>query len=240
MGMRLLFKVEAVFDVSGRVCVIVPAIPEALEFGVRAKDLIELRTPAGRTFETYIASIELAKPRDGGPCRAVIMLPRDITKPDVPIGTEVWFNQTHAVISKTVEMFRKAPNVSDDEMYRKMIAAGIKPKRAARLVEFLPIAYCRLILAHTGVRFSSMFRRRRHDGSLLHEQMLTSETLWTEVTAFARAEQGSGVPGKDLLAIAARSAEFDAVNQLLNRGARPQDVVLSSVVLTWPEEGPTP
>jgi hypothetical protein len=58
--------------------------------------------------------------------------------------------------------------------------------------------------------------------------------------SFARAEQGRGVAGKDLLAIASHSAEFDAVNQLLNRGADPEDVVLSTAVLRWPAEGPTP
>ena len=36
------------------------------------------------------------------------------------------------------------------------------------------------------------------------------------------------------------SAEFDAVNKLLNRGSKPEDIVLSTTVLMWPEEGPTP
>jgi len=89
--MQLLFKVEDVFDISGRGCVIVPAIPAGLDFRIRAKDPIELRTPGGRVLETHIASIELAKPQDGSGCRMVIMLPRGIDKGDVPTGTEVWF-----------------------------------------------------------------------------------------------------------------------------------------------------
>ena len=70
---------------------IVPAIPEGLDFKIRAKQQIELRTPSGRILQTHIASIELAKPKDGSPCRMVIMLPPDIAKQDVPAGTEVWF-----------------------------------------------------------------------------------------------------------------------------------------------------
>ena len=58
--MRLFFKVEDVFHVSGRGCVIVPAIPENLDFKVRTKDQIELRTPDGRILQTHIASVELA------------------------------------------------------------------------------------------------------------------------------------------------------------------------------------
>ena len=91
MAMRLLFKVEDAFYISERGVAIVPAIPKDLDFRVRANDELELRTPDGRVFQTHIASIELAKPIDGSPCHAVIMLPPDIAKQDVPTGTEVWF-----------------------------------------------------------------------------------------------------------------------------------------------------
>jgi hypothetical protein len=85
-----------------------------------------------------------------------------------------------------------------------------------------------------------MFRRRQRNGSLSHEQALASEPLWAEIMSFAMAEQAAGVAGKDLLAIASHSAEFDAVNQLLNRGAKPEDIALSTAVLMWREEWPTP
>lgn len=88
--MKLLLKVEHVFDISGRGCVIVPAIPEDLDFRIRANDRIQLRTPAGQVFDTTIASIELAKQSNGRPCRMAIMLPRSILKQDVPPGSEVW------------------------------------------------------------------------------------------------------------------------------------------------------
>ena len=102
------------------------------------------------------------------------------------------------------------------------------------------MTYCRSILAGTGPRFSDMFQRRQQDGSLSPERILGSEPVWTEIMSFAKAEQSRGVTTTDLLAIASRSAEFDAVNQLLNRGANPEDIALSTVVLAWPEEGPTP
>ena len=88
--MRLLFKVEDVLDISGRGRVIAPVIPDGSDFKIRAKDRIQLRTPDGRVLETHIASIELLKPQDGGPCRMAIMLPCDLVQQDVPTGTEVW------------------------------------------------------------------------------------------------------------------------------------------------------
>jgi hypothetical protein len=87
--LRLLFKVEDVFDITGRGCVLAPVVPDGLDFKIRAEDRIQLRTPFGRLFDTHIASIELLKMRNG-PCRMAIMLPRDFTKNDVPVGTEIW------------------------------------------------------------------------------------------------------------------------------------------------------
>jgi hypothetical protein len=56
--------------------------------------------------------------------------------------------------------------------------------------------------------------------------------------AFARSEVEHGVPGKDLLALAAGSAEFDVANQLLNRGAKLSDLAFAPALLLWPDDGP--
>jgi hypothetical protein len=89
-AMLILFKVEDVFEISGRGCVITPVIPADAAFKIRAKDPIQLRTPDGRVLDTHIAALEFLKPQDGGACRTAIMLPRDLVKRDVPSGTEVW------------------------------------------------------------------------------------------------------------------------------------------------------
>ena len=146
---------------------------------------------------------------------------------------------TVEVISRAVNIFRESPDSSDYEIYLRVVAAGVEPRHAARLVEFLPMAYCRLILAGTGTRFSDKFQRRLHDGTLSPERTLADESAWTEVMRFVKTEHGR-FTGSELIAVAAHSAEFDAVNQLLNRGAKPEDIALTTTVLAWPEEGPTP
>jgi translation elongation factor EF-Tu-like GTPase len=91
--MRLLFKVEDVFEISGRGCVIMTSIPAESVFKIRLKDQIQLRTPDGRVFDTQIAGIEFAHgtKQDGSKVsRMAIILPRNIPKEDVPSGTEVW------------------------------------------------------------------------------------------------------------------------------------------------------
>jgi hypothetical protein len=70
------------------------------------------------------------------------------------------------------------------------------------------------------------------------EQPLSSEPVWDAAVAFAHAEVERGVSGQDLLAVAARSAEFDAANQLLNKGSKLENIKFTVPVLGWPENGP--
>jgi hypothetical protein len=86
MGRRLLV-VASTFTVKGRGLVLVPGIlPEGDEC-FRPGDPIVLRKPDGSTVATRIDALELlcANPR-----RDVVILLKELTKPDVPVGTEVW------------------------------------------------------------------------------------------------------------------------------------------------------
>lgn len=90
--MTFLFKIEEVFEISGRGCVIVPAIDEGADFKIRARDAIQLRTPEGHTLNTQIGSVEFLKQAVGA-CRMAILLPTDVQKKDVPKGTDVFLIQ---------------------------------------------------------------------------------------------------------------------------------------------------
>jgi translation elongation factor EF-Tu-like GTPase len=85
--------VEDTFSVSGRGCVLVPAVRRSsLDFRLRAKDLIQLRTPDGHVLDTYVAGIEMLC----GPAvkdRMAFLLPNNVTQHDVPKGTEIWLTQ---------------------------------------------------------------------------------------------------------------------------------------------------
>ena len=89
--MRLILKVEDVFDIAGRGLTLAPAIPTNLGFEIRPKDRIQLRTPNGRILDTQIASFSFGTPIGGGRTIVAIELPSGIARDDVPIGSEVWF-----------------------------------------------------------------------------------------------------------------------------------------------------
>jgi hypothetical protein len=145
---------------------------------------------------------------------------------------------TVELISIAVAIFREMPNSSDEEVFRKLVGTGVERQYAARLVEFLPMAYGRMLLGKAGVHFSEMFQRTIPSDDLTAERSLSSEPVWKEVVSFVQAEAGRGVSKEDALAVAGRSAELDAANQLLKRGSKPEDLILTTALLKWPQEGP--
>jgi hypothetical protein len=86
-----LFTVADRFQIEGRGCVLVPGLscePGAPNINRGAR--IRLRTPSGREFDTFIKDIEMITYRKvPEKITAPICLPRDITKDDVPVGTDV-------------------------------------------------------------------------------------------------------------------------------------------------------
>jgi len=140
-------------------------------------------------------------------------------------------------ISKAIVTLRSSPSLNDEGAYRALVRQGIKSWVAARLVEFLPMAYCRLVLRASGARFTDTFQRRGQDGTL-KEQPLWSEPVWQAVMEFARAEVQHGVSAQDLLSVAGRSAEFRAANELLNKGSKLENIAFTVPLLNWPEQGP--
>jgi hypothetical protein len=89
--MRFLCRVEDVFEITGRGCVLTPGVSEATpgDIKVRADDAIELRRPDGSVLHTRIHALEFLDGPGKRSCVPVI-LPPELTKSDVPIGTEIW------------------------------------------------------------------------------------------------------------------------------------------------------
>lgn len=141
-------------------------------------------------------------------------------------------------ISKAVDTLRSGANLEDVTVFRQLVKLGIDRRIAARLIEFLPMVYCRLILTKSALQFPESYRRISADGTFSPPIQLTTEPLWNEAMAFAKAEVGSGKKGRDLLLIAGRSAEFDAANKLLNTGAKLEHIRFDAPTLRWPESGP--
>jgi hypothetical protein len=141
-------------------------------------------------------------------------------------------------IAQAVALLRSRTDLGDVAIYRELARHGVERPIAARLVEFLPMVYCRLIFLKPGLRFPETYRRALSDGTYSPSVSLSGDTLWNEAKKFAEAEIKSGVNGQSLLAIAGRSAEFDAANKMLNNGSKLEDIEFTETVLLWPASGP--
>ena len=89
--MTLLCTVEDVFEIEGRGCVIAPGLDQSTspQIHLRNRDPISLHRPDGSSLNTHIHALEFL---DCSNRRwyVPILLPPNITKADVPIGTTVW------------------------------------------------------------------------------------------------------------------------------------------------------
>jgi hypothetical protein len=98
-----LFTVADTFQIEQRGCVLVPGLPT--EPGapiVRTGARIRLRTPVGREIDTTVKAIELINYRKRPEKICIpVLLPSDVTKNDVPIGTEVF------LLEETYDVFKQ-------------------------------------------------------------------------------------------------------------------------------------
>jgi translation elongation factor EF-Tu-like GTPase len=92
--MILLSKVEDVFEIEGRGCVLVPGIYESVlkNVVVRRGDPIELKKPDGSSVQTHVEAVEVLD-RVDRTNSVVVVLPAEFSKRDIPIGTEIWLRE---------------------------------------------------------------------------------------------------------------------------------------------------
>jgi hypothetical protein len=139
------------------------------------------------------------------------------------------------LIAHAVSLFRN-PDLGHQEIFQKLVGAGVPRRNAARLVEFLPSAYCRVIFPE--MHYSESFQRRLPDGSMSPERLLSTEPMWNLALAFARDEMARGTPAQELLTVASQSAEFATMTHLCKGGSQPRHIHLTPTALLWPEDGP--
>ena len=87
---RYLYTVTDIFQLTGPFLIPTPGIPDNVA-GIRKGTRLQLRRPDGSVISTSIYCFFMSSRRD--PTRRIISLPRDLTKQDVPLGTEVWLDE---------------------------------------------------------------------------------------------------------------------------------------------------
>jgi hypothetical protein len=120
-------------------------------------------------------------------------------------------------IAKAASILRASTHLDDEAVFEQLVSSGIDRYLADRLVTFLPMAYASHLLVNAGARLQNYYERVLPNDDLERVQ-LSSEPVWCASMEFYHAEISRGMSRDDLLAVAARSAEFHAANQALNNG----------------------
>lgn len=125
---------------------------------------------------------------------------------------------------------RGAGGADDGELVEALIARGAGKLEAERLSAFIPHAFGRVLLRGLGVRARDdrAFVWQGH-GKEPREIRLADEPIFVAAERYAEAVQKDG-PRRLFDALALRSAEVNAVNGLLQKGGRPEDIGLTGPV----------
>jgi len=144
---------------------------------------------------------------------------------------------TNEDVAKALVYMRKSPPIEDYETYNTLVREGMEARAAARLVEFLPIVYTRMVFANLGVHLAQFFFRRLPDGQYSAARRFDSEPVWNAAVLFAHAEVERGITQEDFWAVAKRSTKMNSVNKAIKAG---EDMTggTTETVFLWPEEGP--
>ncbi|GHN01645.1 hypothetical protein WSM22_31340 [Cytophagales bacterium WSM2-2] len=126
---------------------------------------------------------------------------------------------------KAIELIGRDSREMDEEQLRNhLLTNGVPELEARELIIFLPMAFCRQLLPELSWPSSyydyfadeTKIKRKYSDNKRYMVMKEETEKYWT------------GNPNNEwVLNIAGRSAEFNAINQLLNSGGRLEDVGLS-------------
>ena len=123
------------------------------------------------------------------------------------------------------------PTAFSDGLVDALCAQGHDRRLAMRVVEFMPLAFVRVLLAGTGVELSDRYIRAGQEGQADTERPLADEPVYRATLDLAE----SGLSREELLAVAGGAAELNAINQALNAGSRPEDLTCGPPALMWPE-----
>jgi hypothetical protein len=86
-------------------------------------------------------------------------------------------------IRKAVGVIRNSTALDDVAIYGMLVANGVERQSAARLVVFLLMVYCRLLLANSGARFSHEYRTILPDATISGLKLLV-KPLWLKTGTF--------------------------------------------------------
>ena len=139
-----------------------------------------------------------------------------------------------AAVARLFDIIAARAEFTEDVVYAAMCEAGVPGPVADRAYKFAQIVCGRQLLGGMGISFSPDYTCFNAAGDAIESGQLAEQPYFAAATALVGRHVGT--PGFERLALMA--AEVHAVNDLLNQGSKPENLVTSAPVLFM--EPPTP
>lgn len=130
------------------------------------------------------------------------------------------------LVRSFVEQVIANPDVDDAVLERRLLEQGADVRMARRAIVLVPMAFCRALLEQRGPAFPTTFQTVDDEGGLVSEHVLADGPIFVEGLLAAAATSD----GQQVATIAARSADFNAINLALHGGSKLEDLQLTPSV----------
>jgi hypothetical protein len=138
------------------------------------------------------------------------------------------------LIGSVVEWMQKHPDTDEKQLIPSLVKSGEDESVALDLIVFVPLAFGRALMKRTGAKLKetySIYTDSRHSKSY----PLLDNPIYCEAYRMAEDHYQGKTRGMNYLAIAGRSPEVRVLNQALNKGSDPKNLVLGEPFMYRPQ-----
>jgi hypothetical protein len=135
------------------------------------------------------------------------------------------------LVIKGVETFRDNSQADEQTLINMLISKGIDNQDALDLVDFIPIAFARAGFEHLSIKFQDYVEKVTRNGTVIERKRLSEIAIYNEAYKFAGENAGLFLDNDEFLAIQVYSAEFKVINDMLNQGSEPANIMLSPITM---------
>lgn len=137
-------------------------------------------------------------------------------------------------VERALPVFEAHQGASWDELGNALDAAGIPSRAASDVLAFMPLAFGRALLDGMGIEFSPEYAWPDGGGET-RTAPLREQPVYAAAEALAARLMETQQGGDAFVAVALCSSEFTAVNEALNHGSQPENLVLGPPFLIPPD-----
>lgn len=130
-------------------------------------------------------------------------------------------------IARAVPMFVKHQRSDDDTLLDAIVALGIDQKRAVALLDFMPIAFFHVITDGKIADLPDHYVRYSADQKPIGNVLFANDPIYVAARHYAENDCESD----DLAPVSMRSAEFNAMNDMLTKGTPMEQIRLGPSVI---------